>query len=418
MRLRRPPRPVPTWNQTEDFIKSYQVELITPLYGGGVQAGIPDDEMPVRAASIRGQLRYWWRMLNQSKITERSKLFLAERNIFGGFNKKGGAKSSLVDIWISDVANIQKDSCADYRSGLGTGYALFPSQSNPESAVFATGLSFSLNISICSSSNQEIEDAWNNDLLPALRWWASLGGIGARTRRGLGSIKIENLEPVTEQEATAAGCQLRLLDLEETTPNTAWNKALEKLQIFRQGPGVGRDHGKGKIPGRSRWPEADSIREITGCRYKPKGDINPSVHPAGKAFPRGIFGLPIIIQFKQHNKGGLPADREPNTTALYPVLEGKRKDRMASPLILKAMWTGKRYAPVALLLPHGHVATMGLKLEDGSDARSPGMPCTMSAGKWWSADSANRMVESAMDNPLKGKTGNVLNDFLDRYSRR
>ena len=33
-------------------------ELVTPIYGGGVQAAIPDISMPIRATAIRGQLLY------------------------------------------------------------------------------------------------------------------------------------------------------------------------------------------------------------------------------------------------------------------------------------------------------------------------------------------------------------------------
>ncbi len=40
--------------------ETYQVKVITPIYGGGVKAGEPDKDMPIRASAIRGQLRYWW----------------------------------------------------------------------------------------------------------------------------------------------------------------------------------------------------------------------------------------------------------------------------------------------------------------------------------------------------------------------
>lgn len=38
-------------------------ELITPMYGGGVKAGRVDCKMPIRASALRGQLRFWWRLL-------------------------------------------------------------------------------------------------------------------------------------------------------------------------------------------------------------------------------------------------------------------------------------------------------------------------------------------------------------------
>ncbi|MEJ2046041.1 MAG: type III-B CRISPR module RAMP protein Cmr1 [Reinekea sp.] len=42
--------------------QTYECELVTPLYGGGIEAGVIDEEMPIRASSIRGQLRFWWRI--------------------------------------------------------------------------------------------------------------------------------------------------------------------------------------------------------------------------------------------------------------------------------------------------------------------------------------------------------------------
>lgn len=41
--------------------RSYK--LITPLFGGGVEAGVNDPITPIRASGIRGQLRFWWRAI-------------------------------------------------------------------------------------------------------------------------------------------------------------------------------------------------------------------------------------------------------------------------------------------------------------------------------------------------------------------
>ncbi|MDA8137832.1 MAG: hypothetical protein M0036_04190, partial [Desulfobacteraceae bacterium] len=89
----------------------------------------------------------------------------------------------------------------------------------------------------------------------------------------------------------------------------------------------------------------------------------------------------------------------------------------ASPLILKAMWTGNGYAPVALLLPHPHINTMAIKLENSANASNPNLPQTLSNENWWSARAADAMTGSPMDNPLRGRTGDVLNDFMEFYRR-
>src|SRR6185369_181676 len=38
-----------------------EYELITPLFGGGVEPGVNDAITPISGKSIRGHLRFWWR---------------------------------------------------------------------------------------------------------------------------------------------------------------------------------------------------------------------------------------------------------------------------------------------------------------------------------------------------------------------
>ena len=91
----------------------------------------------------------------------------------------------------------------------------------------------------------------------------------------------------------------------------AWKEAIEKLRMFRQGVEVGRNPGvQPNRPGRSRWPEADSIREITG--HHSAG--HTPTHPARLAFPRAVFGLPIITHYNNNH--------EPPDTTLSPLLVG------------------------------------------------------------------------------------------------
>lgn len=39
--------------------KKYAIEVITPLFGGGVEAGKNDPITLIRPSSIRGHLRFW-----------------------------------------------------------------------------------------------------------------------------------------------------------------------------------------------------------------------------------------------------------------------------------------------------------------------------------------------------------------------
>ena len=39
-------------------MQDYRIKLLTPLFGGGVEAGKPDPTLPIRGTSIRGQLQF------------------------------------------------------------------------------------------------------------------------------------------------------------------------------------------------------------------------------------------------------------------------------------------------------------------------------------------------------------------------
>lgn len=41
--------------------RTYTIEVITPLFGGGVEVGVNDPVTLICPSSIRGLLRFWWR---------------------------------------------------------------------------------------------------------------------------------------------------------------------------------------------------------------------------------------------------------------------------------------------------------------------------------------------------------------------
>ena len=43
------------------------ITVSTPMAGGGVEAGIVNEKRPVRVPSIKGHMRYWWRMMNLNR---------------------------------------------------------------------------------------------------------------------------------------------------------------------------------------------------------------------------------------------------------------------------------------------------------------------------------------------------------------
>lgn len=360
---------------------SLACELVTPMYGGGVVAGEVDSALPVRSSSIRGQLRFWWRLLAKYKwkLGHAADIQKTEALLFGGAGQETHA--SLVFLRVSDVNNLVSEAWAQYDShhkgGFKTiptakkwaevSYALFPAQgkkpgspdSKEPSKLIKAGLTWSLQLKFAKQMTQEQEgQVWE-----ALRWFANFGGLGARTRRGLGAIHVKDSRcaPLTEKDiATVIGAKLVLNKKQEKEAYFAWQKAVQTLQNFRQGhtPEIGRNKGSDdpKKPGRSRWSEPDAIRSFTGQTSSKHAQRLTQ----GDYFPRAAFGLPIIFKFQ--NDGSRPTD-EPAQSSLQPIIREKVAERMASPLILRPYFNGKTWQSAALLLPHEHIQTLQLKLK-------------------------------------------------------
>lgn len=325
----------------------YSCKLVTPMYGGGVKAGEVDTEMPIRASAIRGQLRFWWRIAC-GPFASSQEMFKRETEIWGGIGDTG-ATASKVEVKV-DCEPVQQSqlSVSTNQDSAAVKYAFGSAAINGDAYWLAAGYSFKICLRFPKSVSHEAETAF--------RWFASFGGLGARTRRGFGAILVQDCAPVAQQEVLDVGGVLRLIGNNSDNATTEWQNALEKLYRFRQGKGIGRRKG-GTRPGRSFWPEPDQLRRFT------KKDLNGAHQPehmAGNVFPRAAFGLPITFDFRKVG--------EPQKLELLPA---GGADRMASPLILRPYWNCSGWQRSALLLP-GWEKALSQELEFKNAAYAPG----------------------------------------------
>jgi len=342
--------------------------FLTYVMGGGVKVDghnkYPDDRTPIRAASIRGQLRFWWRACNPSGCKTIEELRTREAEIWGS-----AEKPSAVTISVMQSARQTKDvKVYDYvpnRNGIlvfqeldhmrDLAYATFPLQPKDKSSKnrIPAGIlhdygdaEFSVSLKYPTVSKKDVE--------MALWAWETFGGLGARTRRGFGAIersdkpstigeirsKLKELKQIAAipDVPSLSGATLELSTIESKSEIEAWKHALRQLKMFRQGEGVGRNGRRG----RSLWPEADAIRDLTKqsvSRHRTRMTIP-------NAFPRAQFGMPIIFHFKDGGDDPKNRSTDPTDTQLKPA----NADRMASPLILRPIRDGDGYRPAALLL--------------------------------------------------------------------
>jgi len=326
-----------------DAVETYHCRLVTPMYGGGVATGTVDMAMPIRATGIRGQLRFWWRLLNaqpgDGAPVSSETLFKRERSIWGGLGDADSLAASKVVVRVRGlgaskqvpVATYKKKAEGTYKTqpdfGQLPGYVLFPAQgkasrqavSESPKLLLDAGASWQLELGF----SDHLDAGQRAEVLVALRWWASFGGVGGRTRRGCGAVEVRDqdgsLLRVSPEEASAAGMQLHLREAEANAVK-AWKIGVDRLSEFRQGK-EGREQKPKGGSGRSYWPEPDAIRRAVAKHSRG----HAPVHPAGKVFPRAAFGMPITFHFKDGKQG------DPGETTLKP----EKAERMASPLIIR-----------------------------------------------------------------------------------
>ena len=382
--------------------RRYNIQTITPIFGGGVKAGENDPVTPIRSSSIRGHLRFFWRATCGAKFKTAAQLFDREGEIWGTADSP-----SLVTIRVNqpDSDSLGQRKASDFfgfqnRYGPES-YVLFPARDKGY-PLLKEGFTFQLNICWPKLDKlqhfREIENAKlrrekkpqkaekiddiSPDVEAAVWAWTNFGGIGSRTRRGCGALFCQETAP---RDVASIGKWYRenlpvfgngqqqgqdwptmpdkiLIGSTVGKPIDQWAEVIEVMRAFRQGAGVGRNPGSSggaRMPGRSRWPEPEAIRRLTKARL-PKHQRLAAI--PDDAFPRAEFGLPIVFHFKdgQEKKERYSEFRDPPESELYPA--GSK--RMASPIILRpvAFGDGRRSVPLIMRLVTKPLTDVELKV--------------------------------------------------------
>lgn len=416
-------RPRATRAGTEMVSFEVPLRLVTPLLGGAAETREIDSVDVVRGPSVRGHLRFWWRAVQGGHLSG-GDLYRRERQLWGGAGDEKGGRST-VEVRVSVLAEAVGEVDASDVSPYGQGaYALWPARAtrglNPQPAAHRRrpGTRFVLGVT-CKPEDEP-------DVRAAVRAWILFGGYGGRTRRGAGSLTVEGpdevrrlwlpgdatrealrelfgrdvLQPISgrsrDDVPLLAGAGLRVGGASAATADAAaaWTRALHWLRDFRQGqPDSGtpnrhlashaRDRGDSRRPGRSNWPEADKVRQLSPLSGTGAQWAHEPLHNDVPVWPRAGFGLPIVAQFQRMHRErrerypwpGEPSDFELRWRGKGPDGRVKVYDRLASPLIVKALpLADGRFVPCALWLyrsyPKDGEVILDPKDKDDRSARS------------------------------------------------
>lgn len=427
MSRKQPPIPPPEVNPRENpdiVAQTRAYRVITPLYGGGVEPEKADPITIVRATEVRGHLRFWWRATRGGEAAfdgEWKKMREREEEIWGSAGEAGKPGPSKVTVSVikwNEGKVVEKIEVYDKKKRRNTlipvsdpkspwSYVTFPlreTEEKPEGSV-RQDVSFVLEIVYPSDLEKDIQ--------AALWAWEVFGGIGGRTRRGLGSL--QHTEKPSSQEVQEyiskglnkhvvsgkwpvgvphLGHNMRIkLTKKESDAIKAWEYLFGALQRFRQ-----QRYGKF---GLSQWPEANEIRKLHGKPSKsPKN--RPSAEVVNK-FPRAKFGLPI--QFHMPHDKDLP---ETLTLQGQKISDKEEKwyDRLGSPLILRPIACSDGAVGLAAILEWTPIK------KDDEQYTPPGGLALKNAPKDPSVKSDLNETEAGQIPPLKGEP-DILQAFLD-----
>lgn len=438
---------------SERITQTRKYKLITPLFGGGVSPRENDASKLIRETSIRGQLRFWWRAMRGSGSLEKMKK--REDAIFGSANQEVGQSKVLIAVkhiqkgkeeFIFN-SNDKNKPFKDWEKVAYAAFALQPTREEPKQKSIRVGVEFEIEISFPSKKDEKNNLDFSIEIETAMWAWETFGGIGGRTRRGFGAIRLTHIDGKPKDLPDISAISKIINDkLNEPSFNvdvkanpdfpvlsnssafklkkfsnsdTAWKYGIERLLSFRQyrlidikdryGNVINQEEDK---HGKSQWSEAALLRNLV------LDDPSKYPKPEVEKFPRSEFGLPINFYFETPRKVKDALSRKTKNGKPEIKLTAKDKDidRLASPLILRPIECADGKAVIiALVLKTLRQPKGGLKLDNtnlpNNKTELPADAGTLKAEK---PNEFKILADEGLE-PLKEKT-DVLQAFLDFFA--
>ena len=345
------------------------LETVTPLFLGGAD---PRGEPELRAASIRGALRFWLRALLGGVIGDKDldALRKAESAVFGSTDT--GASPVVVRIKSHSAKTISFSQLAQWDNTLrnylrpGIAYLFFSARQTsdePERYAIRGGTTFELEFTLRLGADADyaFEQAY-----AALWLLTHLGGLGARSRRGAGSLQV------TQVHGNVPNSALPSLEIRASTPEQLQAELQEGLSKLRKSVGgsasvdcpsrfdvLHPNACKIWVVGKefSSWEAAlDAIgqrmQQFRNRREPDYQNVKNAVQGKTLTQPveRAAFGLPIVFYYR-------------SLKGAKGTLEGERHDRRASPLFIHVTRLSNRKYALVLTFFQAQLLEEGEKLK-------------------------------------------------------
>jgi CRISPR-associated protein Cmr1 len=298
---------------------AFSLELLTPCLAAGAE---PERQAEIRGASLRGQLRWWFRALGGFRSLNPLSVVEQEQILFGSMGRAERRMGKLIVRAMAAPSASLRGHQRNDAEGLGArdpnaplSYLLFPLQAPHQRAVFQRPLPrFTLHLLWRGTPHP-----WNNnddlqrDLTALAGVFGHLGSLGFRARRAMGAIAFQNQAPdlKTALRHFSLATELNLKRLPARNADDAISVLAQWLKKWRC---YGRTAGHHFNPFKPGFQFAKNDHDAGRQRHLPQ-----TFRPA--------LGLPIVQRYSNSN------------TAVYwnygSGQRGEGRGRFASPVLLR-----------------------------------------------------------------------------------
>lgn len=363
---------------------SVTLETVTQLFLGGAK---PNERAELRAPSIKGAMRFWYRAIDPDYK-------LNEPKIFGSIDEGQGAFFIRLKNCKQDTKGFKKD---DYKlltrddSGKNTkngmrylGFSLETGKVHHDNYQQRKFINAGETIEFDLIFRKNTDEKTRKSVLASLWLLGHIGGLGSRSRRGFGTVALQSLNcqwqearllPIAHK-AKSADEWLKIfkqgrVTLKDWFQKSGGFKVIDhtvlggnntKFYLFRNGKNGETEtktvHGKTESKYFQSWEMALNEAGLAMQGFRQRWEIgNPSSdYPKIKAHlayidskaatewgitanklsdapQRAAFGLPLTFQSSYQD--GFKKNGKPNNIRVSTIFEGERHERNASPIHIR-----------------------------------------------------------------------------------
>lgn len=198
--------------------KEYKCEILTPI----IMSGADQTRAELRASSIKGMLRWWWRALHPTEDSKQ--LREKEFELFGGvFGEK--QRRSQVQVWLRGVDELMPGPINNYVafSAAAVKYLLYGAgvhgRGETPRKAFTPGQSFDLLVRVPTDLEEDIHRTMSAML--------TYGGLGLKSKNGFGQLYCSDTTSDLPQESGQNSNYPHLENFSKFEVATTYEKASE-----------------------------------------------------------------------------------------------------------------------------------------------------------------------------------------------